>query len=294
MLLIAATFPEEGAGLLTGQIESSGPALSLAGKSLDCIQGSSALIGAAVQVCRYFGVELPHVALAGDIGRGDGSKLIYSYIENEIRSLKPSILCLHYILPSIAAAVRIVKAVNLCNPKPLLLADAGSMYALKAARVSCQADLLTPDPGEMGFLADPEAVHPAYITRHIFSMDTQDVPALIEQARQNGTLPKLLVVKGATDYIAENGSIIATVTEPDVPALESVGGTGDTLAGLLAGFIHAGMTPVDAALAAARCNRLAGKIGNVTPATRVAEFIQHFPEAIRCYMKEKDEEQKIP
>ena len=45
-----------------------------------------------------------------------------------------------------------------------------------------------------------------------------------------------MLVKGAIDYIINNAGVVATITEPDVPELEAIGGTGETITGLVAAF----------------------------------------------------------
>jgi NAD(P)H-hydrate repair Nnr-like enzyme with NAD(P)H-hydrate dehydratase domain len=97
-------------------------------------------------------------------------------------------------------------------------------------------------------------------------------------------LPKLLLVKGATDYVVDEGDILATITEPNVPELEAIGGTGDTITGLLAAFVYTGLEPRDAAVIAARTNRMAGKFARATPATRVKQIVDQFPAVFKEYL----------
>jgi NAD(P)H-hydrate repair Nnr-like enzyme with NAD(P)H-hydrate dehydratase domain len=95
-----------------------------------------------------------------------------------------------------------------------------------------------------------------------------------------------MLVKGATDYIVSSGGIIDTVSTPDVPAMEPVGGTGDTITGMVSAFVYAGLEPHEAAVIAARANRMAGKIAKVTPATRVSRVIACFPDVFKQYLCE--------
>jgi len=46
--------------------------------------------------------------------------------------------------------------------KPVLIADAGFMYAAKMSGQAELYDLFTPDIGELAFLADEAAPHPFY------------------------------------------------------------------------------------------------------------------------------------
>ena len=62
-------------------------------------------------------------------------------------------------------------------------------------------------------------------------------------------------------------------------AMEAIGGTGDTLTGIVTALIGTGMEVMKAAIIAARVNRLAGYYAKPTPATQVMEIIKHIPTA---------------
>ena len=68
-----------------------------------------------------------------------------------------------------------------------------------------------------------------------------------------------------------------------MPALEPIGGTGDTITGLASSLVYAGMEPKEAAVFACRTNRMAGKLVNPTPATKVKEIIDIFPRVCKEY-----------
>ena len=55
---------------------------------------------------------------------------------------------------------RVLFAVEEMAKRPVLIADAGFMYAAKMSGQSSKYDLFTPDVGELAFLADEEAPHP--------------------------------------------------------------------------------------------------------------------------------------
>ena len=93
----------------------------------------------------------------------------------------------------------------------------------------------------------------------------------------------MLIVKGKRDYIAQGGEILETINEPDVPTLEPIGGTGDTITGLVSALVYAGVTPKEAAIFACRTNRMAGKLVNPTPATKVKDIIDMFPRVCKEY-----------
>jgi NAD(P)H-hydrate repair Nnr-like enzyme with NAD(P)H-hydrate dehydratase domain len=80
------------------------------------------------------------------------------------------------------------------------------------------------------------------------------------------------------------GKIEATISEPDVPAMEAIGGTGDSITGMVAAFTYAGLEPEEAAVIATRTNRMAGKFAEVTPATKVGQVIARFPDVFREYL----------
>jgi NAD(P)H-hydrate repair Nnr-like enzyme with NAD(P)H-hydrate dehydratase domain len=98
-----------------------------------------------------------------------------------------------------------------------------------------------------------------------------------------------LLVKGITDYIANNGKILARINEPDIPTLETIGGTGDTITGLVSALIYAGHKPHRAAIIAAKTNRMAGKFARPNPATKVSQIIDQFPAVFEKYFNEWSE-----
>ena len=285
MMLIAGTVPVKDMPLTIGPVSSEGGSLIVDGQKIDCTQGTGAMVSAALAVTRHLNLEPPHLLTAGDIGQGKGSRKIYEYLIENIEEIAPQVLALHYWLPDMALTRRLCKTLEKLDRKPVLIADAASMYSAKAAGLAPFFDVFTPDAAETAFLADPDATHPAYV-RFMTYNDMDRMPELIKSAYSNKNAAKLMLVKGATDYIVREGKILDTVTEPDIPMMEPVGGTGDTITGMVAAFIHAGLEPHEAAIIAARANRMAGSFAGVTPATRVAEVIAHFPEVFEQYLCE--------
>jgi len=285
MMLVAGTVPHNDIPLTFGEVKSDGEYLSIAGRRISRTQGTGAMVGAALATTGYLKLESPHVLLAGDIGQGKGSREIYEYLIENIRELTPQVLALHYWLPDMNLTRRLCAAIEKCNRKPLLIADAASMYSAKAAGLASFFGIFTPDAAEMAFLADPDATHPAYV-RFMMYNDIERMPQLIASAYENNNAAKLMLVKGATDYIAGAGGIIDTVSGPDVPAMEAIGGTGDTITGMVSAFVYAGLEPHEAAIIAARANRTAGKMAAVSPATRVAQVIEQFPAVFQKYLCE--------
>ena len=277
MMLIAGTIPIKGLSLTLATAKVQGEFLDIDGHQVPSTQGTGALIGAALATTSYLGLPAPQVLIAGDIGEGRGSREIYEYLIQNIAEISPKVLALHYCLPNMALTRRLCSALKECPRRPFLIADAASMYAAKAAGLAAEFDIFTPDASEMAFLADPDATHPAYISKHLFDADITQTPQLVATAYQNKSAANLLLVKGATDYVVQYGEILTTISEPDVPELEAIGGTGDTITGLVSAFTYADLEPHEAAIIAARANRMAGKVAQVTPATRVKQVIDHFP-----------------
>ena len=164
-----------------------------------------------------------------------------------------------------------------------MIADAASMYAAKAAGLASQFDIFTPDATELAFLADPEATHPAYIARHLFDTDMAQAPKLIASAYEQNGAARLLLVKGAVDYVVRAGDV-DMISEPDVPELEAIGGTGDAITGLVSAFAYAGLELHEAAIISARANRMAGKFAQVTPATKIWQIIKKFPDVMKEHL----------
>jgi hypothetical protein len=276
-MLIAGAIPIRDLPLVTGEVKGEGDNQVIAGYRIPCTQGTGAMISAALATADYLKLAPPQVVVAGDIGEGGGSRQIYDYLIQNVARLAPGVLALHYCLPDMALMRRLCQAVGECHPRPLMIADAGAMYAAKAAGLAGEFAAFTPDVAELAFLADKEATHPAYINRHLFCADVTQVPKLIIAAYRQRSAARLLLVKGATDYIARHGEILATITEPNVPELEAIGGTGDTISGLLTAFVACGLELPEAAIIAARVNRTAGKVARVTVASRVQQIISQFP-----------------
>jgi len=235
------------------------------------------MISAALAITNYFKLEAPHVLIAGDIGDGKGTRDMYKYLTEHVVELAPDVLTMHYSLPIMALLKKLIEVIKTMPKRPFLIADAGAMYAAKGAGLAGEFDIFTPDPSEIAFLADPQATHPAYISHHLFACDADKIPGQIADAFRNNSAAKLLLVKGKTDYVATGGQILATINEPNVPTLEPIGGTGDTITGLVSGLVYAGLEPKDAAIYACRTNRMAGLLAQPTPVTKVKEIIDWFP-----------------
>jgi hypothetical protein len=274
MLLIAGTIPAEGDSLIEGVAKLEGEYLLVDGHKIPCTQGTAAMVSAAAVATEYLGIDSPNVVLAQDIGNGQGSKKLYKYLTDRLPEIAPRTLTLHYFLPIMLLMERLVESCEKCAKKPVLIADAGAMYAAKAGGLAPKFDVFTPDIGEMAFLADPDVTHPAYIRYYLSDTNTTE---LIQSAHRLNNLADTLIVKGETDCIVKNGEIVDTVEKPCIPSMEAIGGTGDTITGLISAFAYAGLKPHEAALIAAKSNRMAGKLAEATPATKIWEVISQFP-----------------
>lgn len=284
MQLIAGTIPIQELPLVIGEAGLNGDSLTVNEHAIPCTQGTGALLNAALSTTSYLNLEPPQALLAGDIGKGKGSRQIYQYLIEHVTEISPAVLTLHYLLPDMALTRQLCQSVAKCSRRPLMIADAAAMYAAKAAGLAGEFDIFTPDASEVAFLADPDATHPAYIARHLFDTEVSDIPALIAQAYQNQSAANLLLAKGAIDYIARDGEIVATISEPDVPALEAIGGTGDTITGLVSAFVDSGLEPHQAAILAARANRAAGEYAQATPATKIGQVISQYPAVFKEHL----------
>jgi NAD(P)H-hydrate repair Nnr-like enzyme with NAD(P)H-hydrate dehydratase domain len=284
MMLIAGTVPIRNMPLKMGRVHAEGDVLIVDGEKIPCMQGTGAMISAAVAATSYLGLDAPHALVVGDIGEAKGSRELYRYLINNIASISPRVLALHYWLPDMSQTRQLCEAIGKCNKRPVMIADAASMYSAKAAGVAPEFDIFTPDATEIAYLADPDATHPAYINRHLFESDVNQAPELAHTAYENHGAAKLLLIKGAIDYVVRGGDILATVTEPNVPELEAIGGTGDTITGLVSAFAYAGLELHEAAIITAKVNRMAGKFALATPATKVRQIIDQFPAVFKEYL----------
>jgi ADP-dependent NAD(P)H-hydrate dehydratase / NAD(P)H-hydrate epimerase len=279
MLLVVGTVPDAEVPLIEGQVELAGGRLRVAGRDIPVNRGTAALLSAAVKTLAYCNQPAPFACLAGDIGVGEGSRRLYEFLANTLPIRQFAVICFHYLQPDVDWHNRVLFAVQDMHPRPLLIADAGFMYVAKMSGQAAEYDLFTPDAGELAFLADETAPHPFYTRGFILHEDNQ-VPDLITRAYEHQNASRYLLVKGETDYLADSHGILATVAEPRIESLEAIGGTGDTLTGIAAALAAAGQALDAAAVAAAKANRLAGFLAHPTPATQVAEIIEHIPQAL--------------
>lgn len=279
MLGIVGTVPDADLGLLHGPARLEGGRVTVAGRELDVQRGTPALLAAALQVAAHLGRPEIHAYLAGDTGRGDGSRHLYDWLCRHLPDCICSVLVFHYLQPDVDWHGRVLLAIEQMTRPPVLIADAGFMYAAKMSGQAGRYDCFTPDLGELAFLADEQAPHPFY-TRGFILHESNRADDLIERAYRHDNAAIHLLVKGATDAIVARGRVVDRVDAPSTPAMEAIGGTGDTLTGLLAALCAAGHDLVPAASLAARANRLCGALARPTPASPVSELIAVIPRAL--------------
>ncbi len=87
--------------------------------------------------------------------------------------------------------------------RPLLIADAGFMYAAKMSGQVAAYDCFTPDAGELAFPADDQAPHPFYTQGFILHQHDK-IEALIDQAYRHDNAAAHLLVKGAADRVVHH------------------------------------------------------------------------------------------
>ena len=281
--MICGTAPDAAFPLTRGRWRLEEGVLHAEGSSappLPVRRGTPALIGTALIACETLGAEPPLALLAGDAGNGDGSRRSYAHLAEGLHAGEVSGLTFHYLFPDLDGHNRVLMALEGMSPRPVLVADAGFMYVAKMSGYADAYDLFTPDAGELAFLADEKAPHPFY-TRGFLLASEDDVPELAARAYRHGNAARFLLVKGKTDHLIRGGELLGRVSEPQTPALEAIGGTGDIVTGLVTALLAAGFGRERACRTAARAGRSAGRLAKPTPATQVAELIPFLPEALR-------------
>lgn len=277
-LLVVATYPVVEGPILEGSVTlTPDGTVQIAGRPVPAGQGTSAMLGAAARVAAHLGIPAPHALVAGDIGRGDGTRHVFGRLAEVVSRVRPSAIAFHYMQPVMALMRHALVEIDRIAPDALLVADAGGMYAAKAAGLASRFELMTPDVGEVGFLADPTVTHPAYVSHFLFGNDDFDPVELARRAHETGGAARVLLIKGERDHIARDGAVVETVETPCVPQLEAIGGTGDTVTGLASAFLAAGFPTVDAARCACLANREAGRVMNATPAMRASDLVATLP-----------------
>lgn len=283
-LLLAGTIPRDTIDLITGEARVSSGKLFIGDSEISLIRGTAAMIGAACAVAAYLGDTLPQCVIGGDIGKRTGSRNVYRHLIKHLPKMKATVLGLHYIIPDIALHNQVRTSIQKMKHKPTLIADAGFMYVAKASGYASYYDLFLPDLGELAFLADDKAMHPAY-TRGFLTRLEDDPAQLIERAVSTGNAARYLCVKGRIDHICADGKILEAIGSPMIDALEPIGGTGDTITGMVAGLVSHGYAIPEACRIACSANRIAGQMAAVTPATQIDKIVSLIPAALKVLVQ---------
>jgi ADP-dependent NAD(P)H-hydrate dehydratase / NAD(P)H-hydrate epimerase len=283
MLGIIGTVADLGFPLTHGPVRLCDGRLSIDGRRIPVHRGTPALLAAAIKTAEQLGHPEIYAFLVGDIGKGDGSRRLYQFLCRHMADFEFDVLTFHYLQPDVDWHNKVLFAVQSMRRRPLLIADAGFMYVAKMSGQAPSYDLFTPDIGELSFLADELAPHPFY-TRGFILHQHDNAPDLIRRAYHHRNSATCLLVKGPADYIVDRAKIIATVETPCFDAMEAIGGTGDSLTGIVTALSGAGYPPTDAALLAARTNRWMGHYTRPDPSVQIAELIDKIPQALESAM----------
>jgi hydroxymethylpyrimidine/phosphomethylpyrimidine kinase len=287
MLAVVGTVPDEEFPLLSGDVCLDDDRIVIEKKRIPVNRGTAALLAASIMAAETLHLPPPYAYLVGDTGLGRGSRILYEHLTGNLGRTDFRAVTFHYLQPDVDWYNRVLFAVEEMKRRPVLIADAGFMYAAKMSGQAEAYDLFTPDVGELAFLADEEAPHPFY-TRGFILHEDNKIPELIARAYEHCNASRYLLVKGSRDYVASRDGILATVDHPSEEALEPIGGTGDTLTGIVSALIASGRDIPEAATLAAKINRLAGRRARPTPATQVIEIIRHISGAAEEILKEED------
>jgi len=287
MFAVVGTVPDQEFPLVAGKVALENNGIYIQGKRISVTRGTPALLAAAIKTGETLDQPTPFGYLVGDTGLGNGSRRLYEYLIKNLHKANFRAIAFHYIQPDVDWHNRLLFALEDMPERPILIADAGFMYVAKMSGQAPAYDLFTPDIGELAFLADEEAPHPFY-TRGFILHEENLAEDLIARAYKHENAARYLLVKGKQDYLASAKGIETTIDTPMEEAMEAIGGTGDTLTGIVLSLIAAGFEIKEAALIAARANRLAGHYSQPTPATQVTEIILNISGALREVLRQKE------
>lgn len=272
--LIVGTVPDDDFPLIDGRARVENGLLRIGEQSINIARGTPALAATTFLAAQELNIEGPRVLLAGDTGKGAGSRKLYAYLVEIMDDLEVSGFTFHYLQPDVYWHNQILWNIQARSDSPCLVADAGFMYVAKMSGYAAEYDLFTPDIGELCFLADETAPHPFY-TRGFILEDETKVEEYIARAYSEKNAAGHLMVKGAKDYVVRDDVILSTVSEPSVEAMEAIGGTGDSLTGIVTACLMAGHEIPLACHMGAVANRYLGLIANPTPAFSVGDLLPH-------------------
>lgn len=278
--LIVGTVPDDDFPLIHGQARVKNSFLQVEDHQIKIARGTPALAATTCMAAEALNIEGPEVLLVGDAGGGSGSRKLYARLVDMLADFKTSGFTFHYLQPDIYWHNQVLWAIQDKVGQACLVADAGFMYVAKMSGFAADYDLFTPDIGELCFLADETAPHPFY-TRGFLLEDESRVEEYIARACKEKNAARHLMVKGAKDYIAKDNIILSTVSEPRVEAMEAIGGTGDSLTGIITACLMAGHEIPRACHLGALANRYLGLLADPTPACSVADLLPFLKDALK-------------
>jgi len=139
----------------------------------------------------------------------------------------------------------ILKLVDILDEKNVgIVLDATALFRDVLLHVAGRKCVLTPHAGEFKRLYGSEPG----------STLEERVNNVFEASKHHRVVTLL---KGPADVVSDGFEVVVNRKEP-LSAAMTVGGTGDVLTGIAAGFVAKGVTPMNAAVAAAVANGLAG------------------------------------
>ena len=112
MLIILGTLPFENLDIIQGEVKLENGLLKIGNFETPISLGTSALVSSALISCKTLRINFPYFITAGDIGNGKGSKKLYQYIPEYIKSITPKVITMHYLMPNIFGIRRILEALE--------------------------------------------------------------------------------------------------------------------------------------------------------------------------------------
>ncbi len=278
--LIVGTVPDDDFPLVLGRVSVENSLLGIGRHRIKIARGTPALVATTCLACSELDIEPPKALLVGDAGKGAGSRKLYAHLVQIASELKVSGFTFHYLQPDVYWHNQVLWTIQKKPDNPCLVADAGFMYVAKMSGFASDYDLFTPDIGEMCFLADERAPHPFY-TRGFLLEDESRVEEYIARAYSEKNAARHLMVKGAKDYVVRDGIVLSTISEPRVEAMEAIGGTGDSLTGIITAYLMSGQEISRACQLGALANRYLGHFARPSPAFSVADLLPHLGPAMQ-------------
>ena len=131
MIGIVGTVPDLQLPLIHGIARLVGNQIDIKGRRIAVNRCTPALIGAALKAAECVHCPEVYAFLIGDIGKGDGSRKLYEFLTHHLHEFDFKALTFHYLQPDVDWHNKVLFAVAKMQQRPILIADAGFMYAAK-------------------------------------------------------------------------------------------------------------------------------------------------------------------